>query len=131
MCWLRVPLEEHIARWFTQCKNRDARQPDRSAEGGNFTVISLDLALIFLLLLVVLNCRARRSVLYPPFIFCAMWLLVLVLAGLCLIEVNHLHSNTLGIVAAGTAFSIGSLLSGLTPRALLRIHVFLPLSRKG
>jgi oligosaccharide repeat unit polymerase len=86
----------------------------------------LDLALVFFLLLVVLNYRVQRSVLYPPFIFCAMWLLDLVVFRLGLIEINPLHGNTLAIVAAGAAsFSIGGLLANLVPLALLRIHLFL------
>jgi oligosaccharide repeat unit polymerase len=86
---------------------------------------SLDLALIFFLLLVVLNYLAKRSVLYPPFIFCALWLFDLVVIRLGLIELDPLHGNTLAIVAAGAAsFSVGGLLAGLAPRELLRIHLF-------
>ena len=59
----------------------------------------LDLTLVFFLLLVVLNYRAHRSVLYPPFIFCAMWLLDLTIYRLGLIEINPVHGNTLAIVA--------------------------------
>jgi oligosaccharide repeat unit polymerase len=88
---------------------------------------SLDLALLFFLVLAVLNYRAHRSVLYPPFLFCAMWLLDLAVFRSGLIEVDPLHGNTLAIVAAGaTAFSAGGLLASLAPRALLRIHLFPP-----
>jgi len=84
---------------------------------------SLDLALIFFLILVVLNYRAQRSVLYPPFIFCAMWLFDLALIRLNLIELDPVHGNTLAIVTAGAVvFSAGGLLAGLAPRALLRTH---------
>jgi oligosaccharide repeat unit polymerase len=90
----------------------------------------LDLALVFFLLLTVLNYRAHRSVLYPPFIFCAMWLIDLAVFRLGPIEINPLHGNTLAIVAAGAAaFSIGGLLANLVPRALLCIHLF-PLKPK-
>jgi oligosaccharide repeat unit polymerase len=90
-------------------------------------MISLDLALIFFLLLLVLNYRAQHSVLYPPFIFSAMWLLDLVVIRLGLIELDPVHGNTLAIVAAGAAsFSVGGLLAGLAPRELLRIHLFPP-----
>jgi oligosaccharide repeat unit polymerase len=86
----------------------------------------LNLSLVFFLLLTVLNYRAHRSVLYPPFIFCAMWLLDLLVFRLGLIEINPLHGNTLAIVAAGAAsFSIGGFLAGLAPRALLRTHLCL------
>lgn len=88
-------------------------------------MIPVDLALIFFLLLVVLNYRAHRSVLYPPFIFCAMWLLDLAVIRSGLIEVDPIHGNTLAIVAAGAAsFSVGGLLASFTPQELLRIHLF-------
>ena len=88
---------------------------------------SLDLALLFFLLLVVLNYRAQRSVLYPPFIFCVTWLLDLALYRSGLIEIEPVHANTLAIVAAGAAsFSVGGLLAILTPRKLLRAHLFPP-----
>jgi len=84
----------------------------------------LDLALIFFLLLVVLNYRVHRSVLYPPFIFCAMWLLDLVVIRSHFIELDPIHGNTLAIVAAGAAsFSVGGLLAGFAPREWLSIHI--------
>ncbi len=87
----------------------------------------LDLALIFFLLLAILNYWAQRSVLYPPFIFCTMWLLDLAVLRSGLIEVDPVHGNTLAILAAGgTAFSMGGLLAGFAPRELLRIHLFPP-----
>lgn len=87
----------------------------------------LDVTLIFFFLLVILNYGAHRSVLYPPFIFCSMWLLDLIVLHSGLIEVDPVHSNTLAIVAAGAAsFSAGGLLAGLVPRRLLRIHLFPP-----
>jgi oligosaccharide repeat unit polymerase len=90
-------------------------------------MIPVDLALMFFLLLVVLNYRAHRSVLYPPFIFCAMWLLDLLVVRSGLVELDPVHGNTLAIVAAGAvSFSVGGLLARLAPRALLRIHLFPP-----
>jgi hypothetical protein len=75
-----------------------------------------DLALIFFLLLVVLNNCAQRSVLYPPSIFCALWLLDLAVIRLDLIEFHPVHGNTLAIVSVRAAsFSVGSLLAGLVP----------------
>jgi oligosaccharide repeat unit polymerase len=84
----------------------------------------IDLALIFFFCLVVLNYRAQRSVLYPPFVFCAMWLLDLMVLRLnsilSLIEVTPVHGNTLAIVAAGAAsFSLGGLLARVMPRTFL------------
>jgi oligosaccharide repeat unit polymerase len=87
----------------------------------------LNLSLIFFLLLLVLNYREHRSVLFPPFIFCAMWLLCLVVIRSNLIDLDPIHGNTLAIVAAGaTAFSVGGWIAGLVPRKLLRIHLFAP-----
>ena len=87
-------------------------------------MIPLTVSLIFFLCLVVLNYRVQRSVLYPPFIFCAMWLLVPVVACSRLIDVNPVHTNTFAIVAAGPAsFSVGGLLACLVPRKLLYIHL--------
>lgn len=91
----------------------------------------LDLSLVFFLLLVVLNYRAHRSVLYPPFIFSALWLLDLAVVRSSLIELNPVHGNTLAIVAAGAAaFSVGGLLAGLAPQAPLRFHLFPPKAEK-
>jgi oligosaccharide repeat unit polymerase len=86
---------------------------------------SLDVALFFFLLLTALNYRAQRSVLYPPFLFCAMWFLDLAVLRCQFIEVDLVHDNTLLILgAAATLFSAGGLLAGLTPHELLRIHLF-------
>ena len=91
----------------------------------------LDLALIFFLLLTILNYWMHRSVLYPPFIFCTMWLLDLAVFRSGLIEVDPVHANTLAIVGAGAvSFSAGGLLAGLVPRELLRIHFFSPKPEK-
>jgi oligosaccharide repeat unit polymerase len=92
-----------------------------------FAMSSLDCALLFFLLLVGLNYRVQRSALYPPFLFCAMWLLVLSVLRSGLIEVDLVNGNTLEIVAAGAAsFSLGGFLAVLVPGALLRIHLFSP-----
>ena len=85
----------------------------------------LDVVLIFFLVLVMLNYCVHRSVLYPPFIFCSMWLFDLVVLRSGIIEVDPVHNNTLAIVAAGAAsFSAGGLLARLTPRKLFRIDLF-------
>jgi oligosaccharide repeat unit polymerase len=94
-------------------------------------MIPVDLSLLFFLLLVVLNYRVHRSVLYPPFIFCAMWLLDLAVIRSNLIELDPIHANTLAIVAGGAvSFSVGGLLAGFTPQELLRIHLFPPKPEK-
>jgi len=59
---------------------------------------------------------AQRSVLYPPFIFCALWLLYLAVIRLDLIKFHPIHGNTLAIVSVRAAsFSVGGLLAGLVP----------------
>lgn len=93
----------------------------------SYSGVYLDLTLAYFLLLVVLNYRVHRSVLYPPFVFTVMWLFDLILVGAGLIEIDTIHGNTLAIVAVGSfAFSAGGLLAGLLPRELFRIHFFPP-----
>jgi len=90
-------------------------------------MISLDLALIIFFLLAVLNYLLYRSVLYPPFIFCTMWLLDLVVIRSQFIQLDPIHANTLAIIAAGAvSFSFGGLFAGFVPRPLLRVHLFPP-----
>jgi oligosaccharide repeat unit polymerase len=67
-------------------------------------------------LLAILNYRYSRSVLYPPFIFCGMWLLVLCLYEANLIEIDPLHAKTLFLVGLGTVlFTLGGLIARLLP----------------
>ncbi len=83
-------------------------------------------SLIALSILTAVNYRVHRSVLYPPFVLCSMWLIDLATYQSGLIEVNPLHANTLAIVLGGvTCFSTGGLLASLIPSRLFRIH-FLP-----
>lgn len=87
----------------------------------------LDLFLIIFFLLTVLNYCVRRSILYPPFIFSAMWLLDLIVVHSDLIELDPVHAGTLIIVTGGAlSFSAGGLLAGMMPLKLLRIHLFPP-----
>jgi hypothetical protein len=58
------------------------------------------LLIAFIASLAVMNYRLAHSVLYPPFIFCFMWVFVLVVYQLNLIEVDVLHLNT-SIVGLG------------------------------
>jgi oligosaccharide repeat unit polymerase len=87
-------------------------------------MISIDLALILFFLLVTLNYAMHRSVLYPPFIFCAMWLLDLVVIRSNVIQLDPIHANTLAIVGAGAlAFSLGGIFTRFVPRAVLGIRL--------
>lgn len=86
---------------------------------------ALDLALAALFALALLNYWLWRSVLYPPFIFCFMWLFDLATWRMHLIDVFPLHNNTLAIVTGSAAvFTLGGLFASLTPQSLLRIHIF-------
>lgn len=89
--------------------------------------MTLDLAIIALLFITVGNYWFRRSVLYPPFIFSFMWLLVLTVYHLDLIEIDPLHSITLDVVAGGASlFSVGGLCAYLVPNVFLtkRLRTF-------
>src|SRR6185437_14463040 len=86
---------------------------------------ALDLSLAAIFILALLNYWRWRSVLYPPFIFCFMWLFDLATWRMNLIDVYPLHNNTLAIVTGSAAvFSLGGLLASLTPQSLLRVHLF-------
>ena len=82
------------------------------------------LAAGFFLILLFVNYRLNRSVLYPPFIFCTMWLLVLLLYLLNLAPINRLHLETFVVVSTGAVlFSLGGAFALLVPRSLTTIHL--------
>jgi oligosaccharide repeat unit polymerase len=86
--------------------------------------MNLDAALALLVVLVAGNYWLSRSVLYPPFLFCTMWLIDLSMYRMELIEVDPLHSNTLAVVAVGAAlFTFGGLLSMLVPGNLVETRL--------
>lgn len=87
------------------------------------TALNETLALI--VALTVVNYWLWRSVLYPPFIFCFMWLFDLATWRMNLIDVYPLHHSTLAIVAGSAAlFTVGGAVASLTPRDLLRLRLF-------
>jgi oligosaccharide repeat unit polymerase len=64
--------------------------------------------------------------LYPPFLFCSMWLLDLSLYRMEVIETDTLHSNTLGFLCLGAVlFTIGGLVAMLFPRDLIEARLVL------
>jgi oligosaccharide repeat unit polymerase len=74
-------------------------------ETGN---LGLDLALGALALLVMGNYVLRRSILYPPFIFCAMWSMDLMIYRLHPIPIDSIHTVTLYVIVLGAfLFSFG------------------------
>ena len=79
---------------------------------------------VLLALLALFNYRCARSILYPPFIFCSMWLLAMSLYQLNLVDLGTLHNNTLQIIAFGAiCFSFGGQLAWLLPNALLKLRL--------
>jgi len=88
--------------------------------------MSVDLLLALLALLILVNYWLSRSVLYPPFLFCGMWLLDFTLYRLDLTPTDPIHANTLAIIALGAVlFSAGGVIAMLAPRALVETRFIL------
>jgi oligosaccharide repeat unit polymerase len=88
--------------------------------------MSVESVLGLLVVLVVVNYWLSRSVLYPPFLFCSMWLLVLSMYQMDLIETDPLHSNTVMILAMGSVlFTAGGILAMLCPSGLIKARFIL------
>lgn len=80
--------------------------------------ISLLIALLATLALV--NYRVSRSVLYPPFLFCIMWLLVFSIYQCNFMTVDPIHTETLLVVGFGAfLFSLGGGIAALFPRQVV------------
>ncbi|AFL90566.1 hypothetical protein Terro_4369 [Terriglobus roseus DSM 18391] len=78
------------------------------------------------------NYRLKRSVLYPPFLFCGMWFLTMTLSALQIVETDPLHGTVLFLVGAGAlCFTIGGAVAALLPAPLVETRLTLwPRSRK-
>src|SRR5271154_6848300 len=88
--------------------------------------MSVDGVLVLLAVLVLGNYWASRSVLYPPFLFCSMWLLDLSLYRMDLVETDPVHSTTLAIIALGSVlFSFGGIVAMLCPENLIAARLVL------
>lgn len=75
-------------------------------------------------LLTYFNYRLSHSVLYPPFAFSALWLLVLALYQANLIEIYPLHTNTMFLVASGCLlFSLGGVVAWGFPKQLINLRL--------
>ena len=80
----------------------------------------LDILIALFATLALVNYRLRRSVLYPPFLFCAMWLLDAIVYRLHLIDINPLHPITMYVIAAGAVlFSLGGICAFLVPETMI------------
>lgn len=88
--------------------------------------MGLDLLILTLAMLVLANYRFRRSVLYPPFLFCGMWLLDALFYRFQLIVINPIHPITLYVIATGAImFSLGGLLAFLVPGKMIAARLTL------
>ena len=88
--------------------------------------IGLDILICTLTIVALANYRLRRSVLYPPFLFCGMWLLDAVVFRLHLVDVNPIHPITLCVIAAGAIlFSLGGLCAFLVPETMIATRLTL------
>lgn len=89
----------------------------------------MDLLIASIAVLWVFNYRLSRSILYPPLIFCSMWLLVLIVYRANLLRIDPLHTNTMLILAAGAlVFSTGGFLAHLLPKQCVDLKIRLVLS---
>jgi oligosaccharide repeat unit polymerase len=88
--------------------------------------MSVNSILAILALLVLGNYWLSRSVLYPPFLFSSMWLLVFTLYRLDLTPMEPLHSATVGIIGLGAIlFSFGAAIALLAPQNLIESRLIL------
>lgn len=88
--------------------------------------IGLDILICTLTIVALANYRLRRSVLYPPFLFCGMWLLDAAVFRLHLVDVNPIHPITLCVIAGGAIlFSLGGLCAFLVPESMIATRLTL------
>lgn len=88
--------------------------------------MTVDGLLALLVVLVLANYWFSRSVLYPPFLFCSMWLLDVSLYRMNLIDTDPLHTDTLALIAVGSAlFTGGGVLAMLCPKSLIETRLVL------
>jgi oligosaccharide repeat unit polymerase len=86
--------------------------------------MNLDWAIVVVIVLLLVNYWISRSILYPPFIFCFMWTLDLVVCRLHLIELDPIHAITLWVVSLGAlVFTLGGLFSWLIPESAMRTRL--------
>ena len=66
--------------------------------------------------LALVNYWIKRSIFYPPFIFCVMWTFDLLIYNLQLIEIVGVHDSTILMITAGAfVFTFGGLVAALIP----------------
>jgi hypothetical protein len=90
--------------------------------------MSLEMAILFLAILVRINYRFRQSVVNPPFIFCGMWPLSSVRLPSDLKEVGPTYDMRSQFCQMELRYLIlGRFLIGLMPLEKLGTHLNLPL----
>jgi oligosaccharide repeat unit polymerase len=94
--------------------------------------MTIAILIAWLALLTVGNYWCKRSVLYPPFLFCGVWLMVFVLYSLQIVETDPLHATVIFLIAAGALlFSLGGCIALLIPSPIVTTRVLLwPRSQK-
>ena len=79
--------------------------------------MNVNASLVILIVLTVGNYWLRRSVLYPPFVFCAMWLIAVALTASGIIETDPIQSKAWWIFTGGAlVFSVSGALALLCPK---------------
>ena len=77
-----------------------------------------------LLVLSFANYRFERSVLYPPFTFCFLWLFILAIYQSGLVELDPLRTETIFLLGAGAvAFTAGGACAKLIPKQLIALKL--------
>ena len=77
-----------------------------------------------LLVLSFANYRIERSVLYPPFTFCFLWLFILAIYQSGLVELDPLRTETIFLLGAGAvAFTAGGACAKLIPKQLIALKL--------
>jgi oligosaccharide repeat unit polymerase len=72
------------------------------------------------------NYWIKRSVLYPPFLFCSMWLLATALYWTNLVQTDTVRPSTLAIIVVGAVlFTAGGLLAFLVPKVWVETRFIL------
>jgi oligosaccharide repeat unit polymerase len=88
--------------------------------------MALDFAILAVSILLLFNYRVSRSVLYPPFVFCFMWMFSLVVCRLDLVDLNPIHPLTFIVISIGAlGFTLGGLLSWLIPNSVINTRIIL------
>jgi oligosaccharide repeat unit polymerase len=80
--------------------------------------MGLNWTIAVLFVLTVGNYWIKRSVLYPPFLFCSMWLLATGLYRMNIVETDDIQPSTFAIFVVGAIlFTAGGVLADLVPKS--------------